>query len=83
MTLFDWVSSSGLLIAESLHCGRTDLPGVGIPSLLFVNMGRTLQQLTAEEAKLPLSTLFWLLCFGLVSLVPVLAKEQLRKRFEA
>lgn len=49
--------------------------GVGVPSLFFVNMGRTLQQLTAEEASLPLSTLFWLFVFGLVSLVPVLGKN--------
>jgi len=54
--------------------------GVAPPSMMFIQLGQTLQQLTTTG--LPWSTVGLLTLMGFASLVPVLYKENIRKRFE-
>lgn len=54
--------------------------GVAPPSILFVKMGQTLQQLTTTSV--PVSTMVGLVAIGFVSLLPVLYKDRLKKKLE-
>jgi len=54
--------------------------GVGIPSVLFVRMGFTLQELSSSQ--LPTSSILILIMLSIVSLIPVIYKDYFKRHIE-
>ncbi|XP_014211539.1 transmembrane protein 41B [Copidosoma floridanum] len=56
--------------------------GVAPASFVAIQAGQTLNKLTSSKDAFPLSSLFLLFIFSLLSLLPVIFKSQIRKKFE-
>ncbi|KAK3924951.1 Transmembrane protein 41-like protein [Frankliniella fusca] len=56
--------------------------GVAPPSFVAIQTGQTLHQLSSSDAKFSWNSVILLAVFAVVSLVPVLAKQRLRRKFE-
>ena len=56
--------------------------GVAPPSVVYIQAGQTLNKLTSSTDALSWSSVFFLMFFAVVSLVPVIYKKRLQARFE-
>lgn len=56
--------------------------GVAPASFVAIQAGQTLNKLTSSKDAFPLSSFFLLFVLSLLSLVPVVFKRQIRKKFE-
>lgn len=57
------------------------IPGVGPPSMFFIQAGQMLQQLTHTNEVMPPRTLLLLVVMGFMSLAPIVLKKKLAKYF--
>ncbi|XP_056646281.1 transmembrane protein 41B [Diorhabda sublineata] len=56
--------------------------GVAPPSFIAIQGGQTLQEMTASDTAFNLTSLMWLLVFGIVSLIPIFLKGKIREKIE-
>lgn len=56
--------------------------GVAPPSFIAIQGGQTLQEMTASDTAFSLTSLMWLLVFGIVSLIPIFLKGKIREKVE-
>lgn len=58
------------------------ISGVAPPSFVAIQAGTTLNQLTSSSDALSWTSLIVLVVLGLLSLIPVLMKDRLKRKFE-
>ncbi|XP_034247079.1 transmembrane protein 41B-like isoform X2 [Thrips palmi] len=56
--------------------------GVAPPSFVAIQTGKTLHQLSSSDAKFSWNSVILLAVFAVLSLIPVLVKQRLRRKFE-
>lgn len=56
--------------------------GVAPPSFIAIQGGQTLHNLTATDTAFNLTSVLWLVIFGVVSLIPILFKGKLKDKIE-
>lgn len=58
------------------------IAGVAPPSFVAIQTGKTLHQLSSSDAKFSWNSVILLAVFAVLSVIPVLVKQRLRRKFE-